>query len=161
MAVDEELEAGEQERQVSVAESIRYRRRAQLAEKKAAELEGELEAQKNAKEDMSRKAGELEVENKLLGRLAKAGAIDMEAAMLLAKSRIGADGDIEKAVENLKKEKGYLFESSPAYAGRTAGVKPRVHGSAAAIEKAAKCAAKGGRGAAMMEYLRLRRNRSA
>ena len=98
---------------VPVGESIRYRRRAQGAEKRVEELAGELA---EAKAEATRLADELKAtqkEQELMRRLASEGTRDLEAAMLIAKARLAKDekGDLGGVVEQLKKEKQYLFQA--------------------------------------------------
>ena len=92
---------------IPVGESIRYHRRAQNAEKRAEELAGELA---DARAEATRLANELKAtqkEQELMKRLASEGARDLEAAVLIAKSRLaGTDkGDVNGVVEQLKREK--------------------------------------------------------
>ena len=52
------------------------------------------------------------MENKLIAKLAQAGASDIEAAVLLAKTQDKGCNDIDGAVAQLKKEKPHLFETT-------------------------------------------------
>jgi hypothetical protein len=63
-------------------------------------------------------------------------------------------------VEQLRKEKGYLFSNTPAAAvgSRTSGAKDKLSGTAGTLERAAKRAANTGSRADLQEYLRVRRN---
>ena len=75
-------------RLVPVGESIRYRRRAQSAERRVEELAGELA---EARAEATRLAEELKAtqkEQELMRRLAAAGTRDLEAAVLIAKARL-------------------------------------------------------------------------
>jgi hypothetical protein len=95
-------------------------------------------------------------------RLASEGARDLEAAVLIAKARLaGTDkGDVNGVVEQLKREKQYLFgEKTPDGAAvRTSPAKgPRQTG-ATAIEKAASRASVTGNRMDLQEYMRKRRN---
>ena len=148
---------------VPVGESIRYRRRAQAAEKRGEELAAELA---DAKEQISQVTGELtsiKTEQKLMRKLALAGASDLEAAVLLARTRLAGDSDseIDSAVEQLKKEKQYLFSRSGSgamKAAATAAAKDKLSSSQAVLERAAKKAAVTGDRRDLQEYLKLRRN---
>jgi len=111
---------------------------------------------------MARDLDELQTEQKLAHKLAAAGAIDLETAVVVAKARIDGNDParIEACVAQLKKEKAYLF-GAPAdttAARRTAGVKERTSGSATALGQAAEKAARTGSRADLLQYLRLRRN---
>src|SRR3989304_5226111 len=73
---------------VPVSESIRYHRRAQGAERRAEELSGELA---DARAEAGRLAEELKAthkEQELMRKLAAEGTKDLEAAVLIAKSRL-------------------------------------------------------------------------
>jgi hypothetical protein len=160
-------EAGQGEvddvRLVPVGESIRYRRRAQGAEKRVDELAGELA---DAKAEATKLADELKAtqrEQELMKRLASEGTRDLEAAILIAKARLAKDekSDIGGVVEQLKKEKQYLFgEASnggvnPAL--RTSPAKEQRSG-AGVLERAAKRAAGTGSRSDLQEYMRRRRS---
>ena len=158
-------------RLVPIGESIRHRKRAQSAERRGEELAGELA---EAKAEAARLADEVKAtqrEQELTKRLAAAGARDLEAAVLIAKVRLagtdkaGSTGspqaDLNGVVEQLKKEKQYLFgETSiggvnPAL--RTSPAKEQRSG-AGALERAAKRAAGTGNRSDLQEYMRKRRS---
>ena len=149
-------------RYVPVAESIRYRKRAQSAEKKAENLAEQLAEANGKVARMSRDLDELQIEQKLTHRLAAAGVTDLEAAVLLAKARMkgAVDGDVDACLEQLKKEKGYLFGGSAntVTSRKTAGAKDRTTHSPTTLERAAGRAARTGHRTDLQEYLRLRRN---
>ncbi len=118
MATGEQEGAGNS-KLVSVGESIRYRKRAQSAERRVEELAGELS---ESRAEATRLADELkgvQKDQELTKRLVAAGARDLEAAVLIAKSRLGQgdktgstgspQADLNGVVEQLKKEKQYLF----------------------------------------------------
>ena len=132
---DEEME--QEEKVVPVGESIRYRRRAQTAEKKAAELELELAKTKSQAEELATQLEGFSVENRLIAKLAQAGASDIEAAVLLAKSRIGEDGgdEIDGVIAQLKKEKPHLFGDAKIVAQKTAGAKDKAASAASALNE--------------------------
>ena len=149
---------------VSVSESIRYHRRAQSAEKRAEELAEELA---EARAEAGRLAEELKAthkEQELMSRLAAEGTKDLEAAVLIAKARLSREdkADVAGVVEQLKKEKGYLFcekEIGGAYAApRTSPAKEPRQGGAAGIERVARRAAGTGSRADLQEYMRKRRS---
>jgi hypothetical protein len=150
-------------RLVPIGESIRHRKRAQSAERRVEELAGELA---EARAEATRLADEVKAtrgEQELTKRLAAAGARDLEAAVLIAKARLaGTDkADLNGVVEQLKKEKQYLFgETSiggvnPAL--RTSPAKEQRSG-AGALERAAKRAAGTGSRSDLQEYMRKRRS---
>ncbi len=104
----------------------------------------------------------LQIEQRLTHKLAAAGAIDLEAAVLVARSRIEGktEADIDGCVTQLRKEKGYLFgAASPIVAPRkTATVKDRVTHNQTVLEQAAKRAARTGSRVDLQRYLVLRRS---
>ncbi len=153
-------EAAGAERLVPVGEAIRYRRRAQEAESQAATLEQQLQASRAKNEQLAGELNETKLEGKLIASLTAAGASDLEAAVLLAKARMeGTDGDVDSVVEQLRKEKTYLFEDveTGAVISKTAGVKERKPSGQSVLDRAAKRAATSGSRADMQEYLGVRR----
>jgi len=148
---------------VPVTESIRYRRRAQSAEKEVEALSQELEEAKAEVSKMAKNMKSMELEHKLTQKLTALGTVDLETAMLLAKTRLknGEDSEIESVVEKLKQEKQHLFDSRQSFAAsarKTAGVKDKVSNRQAKLAGAAKKAATSGNRADLQEYLRLRRD---
>ncbi len=111
---------------------------------------------------MSRDLEALQLEQKLTCKLAAAGAVDLETAILVAKARLdGKTGaDLDGCVAQLRKEKAYLF-GGPAETTaprRTAPVKDRMPTSPTALEQAAQKAAQTGSRADLHHYLKLRKN---
>ena len=148
-------------RQVPVTESIRYRKRAQSAEKKAEMLASQLAEANQQVERMSKKLEDLQIEQVLTRKLAAAGVTDLEAAVLLAKARMqGEKADIDDCVEQLRAEKSYLFGGAAETAAtrKTAGAKERVTHSPTTLERAATKAARTGNRTDLQEYLKLRRS---
>jgi len=147
---------------VPMAESIRYRKRAQSAEKKAEDLAEQLAEANQKVAQISQDLDQVQTEQKLTHRLAAAGVTDLEAAVLLAKARMkgAADGNVDACLEQLKKEKSYLFGGSAqtVTSRKTAGAKDRVTRSQTVLERAAKKAARTGHRTDLQEYLKLRRN---
>jgi len=125
---------------------------------------------------MSRDLDELQVEQKLTHKLAAAGAVDLETAVLVAKARLadrvsahttteGERGrspyeEVDGCVAQLRKEKAYLFGGPTQTAGsrRTVPAKDRIAAGQAALEQAAQKAARTGSRADLHHYLKLRRN---
>jgi len=153
---------GENSKLVPVAESIRYRKRAQGAEKKAEALAQQLAEAKAEVRDLAEQLSNVRIEQELTRKLATAGAVDLETAVLIAKARMETEeeADLDGVIGELKKEKQYLFASTKtaARAGKTAGVKDRMQSSQTIVERAAKKAATTGNRTDLQEYLRLRRN---
>ncbi|MHC4557819.1 MAG: hypothetical protein ACYTFW_01615 [Planctomycetota bacterium] len=147
---------------VPVAESIRYRKRAQSAEKKLEALTEQLAEAKAQTTKMSEQLSSIQTEHELMRKLAAAGTADLETAVLIVKARMQDknEADLDGVIEQLKKEKQYLFggTSRAVTAKKTAGAKERVTNNQTILEKAAKKAATTGNRADLQEYLKLRRN---
>jgi hypothetical protein len=135
--------------QTLVQESIKYRRRAQEAERRAEALETEVQALHEAQDDrggaleqeLAQVRGEAETlrrqmetvqrERSLERELARAGCADTETALALAHQRL-ADGqppeDLAAFARSLLEEKPHLRTAAdmPARAGATRGLPPRT-----------------------------------
>lgn len=147
---------------VPVGESIRYRRRAQSAEKRVQTLTEELAEARSQAAKMSEELGSIRTEQRLMHKLASAGVVDLDAGVIIAKAKMEneTEEDINGLIELLKKEKRYLFEDTcrAVATKKTAGVKERVQNSQAILEKAARKAAVTGSRTDLQEYLKMRRN---
>ncbi len=147
---------------VPVGESIRYRRRAQVAEKKAETLAEQLQQTQSQVTSLSEQLSDMQKEQQLIRKLSAAGAVDVEGAVAIARAKLrdDSDADLDGLVEQMKKDKQYLFAegSRITAAGKTAGVRERVSNPQAALSIAAKKAATTGNRVDLQEYLRLRRN---
>ena len=147
---------------VPVAESIRYRKRAQSAEKKIETLTEQLAQANSQTAELSEQLSDIQTEQKLMRQLAAAGAVDLETAVLIARARMQDkdDADVTGVIEQLKKEKQYLFAgSNPGVTPtKTAGARDRVTNNQTLLERAAKKAATTGNRTDLHEYLKLRRN---
>jgi hypothetical protein len=161
-----EIEAGHSEgdglKLVPVAESIRYRKRAQSAEKKVEALAEQLAQAKSQASEMAEQLSIIRMEQELSHKLAAAGAIDLETSVLIAKAKVEGEreADLDGVIEQLKREKQYLFGGTraAATAKKTAGAKDRMQNSQTVLERAAKKAATTGNRTDLHEYLKLRRN---
>ena len=153
---------GDSVKLVPVAESIRYRKRAQSAEKKIESLADQLAQAQEQTAKLSEQLSDIQAEQKLMHKLISAGAIDVESAVLIAKARMQdkAESDPDAVIDQLKKEKQYLFDSAErnVTATKTAGVKERTTNVHTILERAAKKAATTGNRTDLHEYLKLRRN---
>ncbi|MBA7692945.1 hypothetical protein ES703_101519 [subsurface metagenome] len=147
---------------VPVTESIRYRKRAQSAEKKVEALMEQLGEAKSQVTTMSEQLSNIQAEQKLTRKLAAAGTVDLETAVLLAKAKMEGqtEADLDSVIEQLKKEKQYLFGgvSGTVRTKKTAGAKERTTNNQTILERAAKKAATTGNRTDLQEYLKLRRN---
>lgn len=149
-------------RLVPVAESIRYRKRAQSAEKKIEALTEQLAQANSQTAELSEQLSDIQTEQELTRQLAAAGAVDLETAVLIARARMQDkdNADVTGVIEQLKKEKQYLFAGSSQSAAptKTAGARDRVTNNQTLLERAAKKAATTGNRTDLHEYLKLRRN---
>jgi hypothetical protein len=148
---------------VPVAESIRYRKRAQSAEKKVESLSEQLAQAKSQINEMAEELGNIQVERRLMRKLAEAGAVDLEAAVLIARERVegATDADLNGVIERLKKEKQYLFggnKDTVMTGNKTAGAKNRLESNQSILEGAARKAAATGNRTDLQEYLKMRRS---
>jgi hypothetical protein len=147
---------------VPIAESIRYRRRAQSAEKQAQDLTEQLTRANETISQMSQDLEGLHRDQELTRKLSAAGATDLEAALLVAKTRMKdlSDADIDACIEQVKNEKRHLFgpTSETVTQRRTAGAKDRITHNQTALQRAAAQAAQSGNRADLQHYLKLRRS---
>ena len=161
---DQDVDLGVDEggKLVPVAESIRYRKRAQSAEQRVEALAEELSQAQRKVSQMSEELDGLRLERQLTRKLLAAGAVDLEAAVLIAKARAAGkdEAELDGCIEQLRRDKGYLFEGSGAATSttKTAAVKDRVTSTHTTLERAAKRAARSGSRGDLQEYLKLRRS---
>ena len=90
---------------VPVAESIRYRRRAQSAEKRNEILAEQLAQAKSEANKMAERLSDVEAEQKLTRKLTAAGVVDLEAAVLVAQARMegSSEADLDGVIGQLQK----------------------------------------------------------
>jgi len=155
--------AVESSKLVPIAESIRYRKRAQSAERKVEVLAEELAKARAEAGGLAERLCGIELEQELTKKLLCAGVADVETALLLTKARVEADTkrDVDGVIEDLKREKRYLFsgqDSGTAALKKTAGPRDKIVNQQAMLERSAKRAAATGNRADLQEYLRVRRS---
>ena len=147
---------------VPVSESIRYRRRAQSAEQKIETLCEQLAEAKAEAKTTAEQLSRIQFEQELIRKLAAAGTVDLETAVLIAKVRIEdeTEADMDSVIRQLKNEKQYLFAGTgrAVTTKKTAGARERVEGGQTVLERAAKKTATTGNRTDLQEYLKLRRN---
>ncbi len=158
--LSEDTDSGD-EKLVPVGEAIRYRKRAQGAEKEAADLAEEAKQLRELNEELTGDLEAMRTDHELMRALSSAGAVDLEGAVLIAKSRLenGEDKEIASVVELLRSEKSYLFggQAQRKVASKTAGVKEKESGGQRVLENTARQAAVSGSRADVHEYMRIRR----
>lgn len=149
------------QRLVPVSESRRYRKRAQAAEKAAADLkqelaglEADLSQERQANEDLRRGR---QIDDLWL----EVGAVDLETTRLLTELAASAvdEPDLDEIVQDLRRRKPFLFRQSTPGGG---ALSPRLDHDLPArkrLEDAATEAGLSGRRQDLLRYLRLRRKR--
>ena len=149
---------------VPVSESIRYRKRAQSAEKANEELRDELSQLKAKAGDVQTELQAIRIEQSLAKRLISEDVIDLEGAILLAKSKCddSEDKDIDAVVAELKQDKQYLFangdRNNSLNVKMTSGAKDNISTKQSFLERTARRAATSGSRIDLQEYLKVRRN---
>jgi hypothetical protein len=157
---DEQEQRGE--KLVDVSEAIRYRKRAQMAEQKKTILEQELVERKSEIEKLNRNISQMTIERQLIDKFVSAGVRDLEAAVIIGRNRLEKDSQAtaDDVVEQMRKEKSYLFGDSPAATviTKTSGVKNKLSQTTGVLARAAKKASQTNSRTDLQEYLRTRRN---
>jgi len=158
--VSEDTSMGE-EKFVPVAEAIRYRRRAQAAEKELAETQRKLQETETQKSQLEQQLSRTKQEQSLKGKLLAAGAADAETVLLVVKDRLAQDekADTDKVIEQLRREKPYLFEtlSGTTTFSATRGTKDKLAATQQSLKTAATKAAQTAGRTELMEYMKNRR----
>ena len=184
----DEADAGtgaRQEPQLLIRESIKYRRRAQDAERRAEALEAEVRALREARqadagtlaqelaaaraeaETLRRDLDALGADRRLERAFLKAGCTDPEAAVAVARLRLAGGAlpeDVEGLAREILAEKPHLAAGpgTPALPPRAAGAKPAGASAArGAVERLADQARRTGRPGDVAAYMRARRSVSA
>lgn len=171
---------GSPARLVPVAESIKYRRRAQQAEGKLAEIQQQLEQSQSQLQASRQQLADLEsqrqqaqqqaqsTENRLAAdrMLARAGVVDLEAASLLLSQRLTLDQAIEpqalsQHIEQLLEEKPYLRKPTAPLPPKTASARQPQSGVSVMLGQVAQRAITTGHRRDVADYLRLRRQSAA
>jgi len=158
--LSEDTDSGD-EKLVPVGEAIRYRKRAQGAEKEAADLAEEAKQLRELNEELTGDLEAMRTDHELMRALSSAGAVDLEAAVLIAKSRLanGEEKEIASVVESLRQEKFSLFggQARRKSTSKSAWVKEKESGGQRVLENTARQAAVSGSRADVHEYMRIRR----
>lgn len=163
-------------RLVPVAESIKYRRRAQQAEERLQQVEQQLKdaqhqmerhledvAQSQTQRDQAcRQVTELRNQLQVQRLMNGAGVIDLDAACTLLAGRVEMAKEMDEqtlagAVESLLTDKPFLRAAAAAFPTTTASARMPAAGAAAQLSQAAQRAAQSGGRKDIASYLRLRR----
>lgn len=165
---------------VPVTEAIKYRRRAQQAEERLTQIEGQLKearqqlqsrvdeiAQAEAQRDEARQQIQAS-HNRLMAERAlnQAGVVDLEAAMLLLGKRLDLQDEVEeesisRSIQELLLDKPFLCHASGPMPSATASARQNSAKPAAQLAQAADRAARSGQRRDVADYLRLRRQATA
>ncbi|MEM8782065.1 MAG: hypothetical protein AAGE65_04325 [Planctomycetota bacterium] len=153
---DEQAKPDESDRLVPVTESIRYRKRAQLAETQSEALQRRVDELTRALADNEQTIAALERRQRIDAELAKADAVDFDVVRLLTEAAVSAmdEPDVAEAVDDLRRHKPYLFRLR-GRAARNMG--PTPQDLASPLEDAAERAIASGDRRDLLQYLRLRR----
>jgi hypothetical protein len=163
--------------QTIVQESIKYRRRAQEAERRAEALKTEIQTLREGQDgraaalesELSQARAEAETlrsqfaaaqrDRQLERELARAGCADPETALALARERLAGGADPEDPaafVRGLLEEKPHLRGTAPSLPPRTAAAKPSGPPARTADRLAERARSTGSTGD-LMAYLRAKR----
>lgn len=152
---------GGDEKLVPVREAIRYRKRAQSAEQEAVDLGEQVRELKAVNEKMAVELSGMKLDHELARKLVSAGVCDVDAAVLIAKDRMRdqEDAEVDGVIEQMRKEKGYLFGAKEGSISslKTAGVRENLSGGQRVLENVGKKAAASGSRVDLHEYMRARR----
>ncbi len=145
------------DRLVPVSESIRYRKRAQAAEKQLDTLQTRVNELTGALAESERAIAALERRQRIDAMLCEADAVDLEAARLLTEAAVAQmdDPDVALAVTDLCRQKPHLFRRRST-AAQAMGVEPDDDDP---LHDAAMQASTTGDRRDLLRYLRLRRTR--
>ena len=144
-----------------VEEARRYRKRAQAAERKLEELQGDLAAREQTIADQQQQLASIQRQQKIDDLLRQERVLDLEAARLLTQTALEGmeQPDIQQAIADLRTSKPYLFSSQQVRSATA--LSPKVHAEtsprAQALEQAAVEATTTGKRSDLLRYLRLRR----
>ena len=147
------------ERLVPVAEAIRYRKRAQAAETQLTDTKGHLQDLKAELEQAKRAIDQLDRRQQIDVMLADADAVDMEVARLLTEAAVEMmeDADIELAVNDLRRQKPYLFRRNQGSGGAGSMSAHVRTGVVSGVDQVKQQAKSSGDRRDLLRYLRMKR----
>ncbi len=145
----------EPERLVPVSESIRYRKRAQAAERQTQALQERVNEMTGTLAENEQALASMERRQRIDALLSDADTMDLEAARLLTEAAVAQmdQPDVDFAVADLRRHKPYLFRAKH----RTASAMGAEPQEAAPLDDAAEQAVASGNRRDLLRYLRLRR----
>jgi len=147
------------EKQVPVSEAIRYRRRAQQAERELQEARAKMTGLEAQLKESRAAIDALDRRQKAAALLAEAEAVDMEAAMLLTEAAVAQmeEPDVTAAIGELRRRRPYLFRQRRNGAAAMAA---RVgDGEDEALDTLAAEASASGDRRDLLRYLRMKRSK--
>lgn len=146
---------------VPLSESVKYRKRAQNAEKAAETLKDNLNQNEQHRLELEEKLNKTKTENQIMQKLSKAGIRDIEAGLALTKLRLSENNntEIDEVIQQICNEKDYLFNSRKMIMPtKTASIKANVPEAETVLAESAKKAAASGSRVDLQQYLKVRRN---
>ncbi|MCC7145160.1 MAG: hypothetical protein IT443_01805 [Phycisphaeraceae bacterium] len=148
------------QRLVPVTEAIRYRKRAQVAEQTLTAAQRDLERQAQELRQVKERLAQVERQGDIDRQLTEAQTIDLEATGVLTQAALAAmaEPDVAAAVEELRRQKPYLFRQRPR-AHATAMPAQDEFGLTKGVDIAREQAAQSGHRLDLLRYLRLRRGK--
>ncbi|MCL4197774.1 MAG: hypothetical protein KJZ69_09815 [Phycisphaerales bacterium] len=150
------------ERLVSVSEAIRYRKRAQAAERELAETRARLEEATREAQAAQQRLAQVERRAAIEAGLVESGATDLEAARLLVESALNeGEADVAAAIENVRRRRPQMFRTNHSAPRHTAAMGPAVQPAVQGerdLDRAAIAARRSGHNADVMHYMNLRRS---
>ena len=148
---------------VPVTEAIKYRKRAQAAEGQLEQLSDQLNELEKEQTNTQTLLKNALLEQEMMTELVKAGTMDIEVAMLLAKQKLASCGDQEqntqKIIQQLQQERPSLFANNSGVnlGGPTFGARSPNGGHVTKLKRLAEQVTHSGNRKDMQEYLKLRR----
>lgn len=149
-------------RLVSVSEAIRYRKRAQAAERDLAETRARLEEATREAQAAQQRLALAERRAAIDAGLVGLGATDLEAARLLVEASLNeGEADVAAAIESVRRRRPQMFRANHSAPRHTAAMGPAVRSAPQGerdIDRAARAARRSGHNADVMHYMNLRRS---
>lgn len=149
-------------RLVSVSEAIRYRKRAQAAERDLAETRARLEGATCEAQAAQQRLALAERRAAIDAGLVGLGATDLEAARLLVEASLNeGEADVAAAIESVRRRRPQMFRTNHSAPRHTAAMGPAVRSTPQGerdIDRAAIAAKRSGHNADVMHYMNLRRS---
>lgn len=150
------------DRLVSVSEAIRYRKRAQAAERELAETKTRLDEATRQTQAAQQRLAQVERRAAIDRGLIESGATDLEAARLLVEAALtDSETDVAGAIDVVRRQRPQMFRATHAAPPHTAAMGPAVHPAPEGgrdIDRAARAARRSGHNADVMHYMNLRRS---